>query len=37
MSKQDFLSAFDADGSNVVSITPLQVAEFKPGDSLEAV
>jgi len=31
---EDFLTAFDGDGSDVVSITPLQLAELKPGDSL---
>ena len=31
---EDFLSAFDGDGSNVVSITPLQLAELNQDDSL---
>jgi len=31
---EDFVSAFDGDGSDVVSITPLQLAELKSGDSL---
>ena len=30
----DFLSAFDRDRADVASITPLQLAELKPGDSL---
>ena len=30
----DFLSTFDDDRSDVVSITPLQLAELEPGDSL---
>jgi hypothetical protein len=30
----DFLSTFDDDRSDVVSITPLQVAELEPGDGL---
>ena len=31
---EDFLSAFDGDGSKVVSITPLQLAELNSDDSL---
>ena len=31
---EDFLSAFDGDRSDIASITPSQLAELQPGDSL---
>jgi hypothetical protein len=33
-SAQDFLSTFDDEETAVESITPLEVAELKPGDRL---